>query len=144
MVRNSILGKNVVTGYSTEIAKSFVGDDSWFHTNYVGDSVVEKNFGMGSGAVIANLRLDGKTIRVGEERLDTKRDKLGLISGPNVRIGVNATTMPGVRIGEGSLVGPGVIQNHDAQEKSKILLNQKYTEGKNESSATYDKFRSKL
>ncbi len=144
LIRESIVAENVVIGFGTEITRSYVGNNSWFHTNYVGDSVIEGNLGMGSGAVISNLRLDNKTIKTGENKLDTKREKLGVICGSGVRIGVNATTMPGVRIGTNSLIGPSVIINKDVEEKRKILLKQEYEKTENTVNTNYDKFRSKL
>lgn len=145
LVRESIVGENCVVGYSTEIARSYVGSNSWFHTNYVGDSVIEGDFGMGSGAVLANLRLDGKTVRVGEEKVDSNLEKLGLIAGKGVRIGVNASTMPGVRVGSNSLVGPAVILYKDVEENKKALLKQELTvEDNSEKHASYDQFRGDL
>lgn len=138
LVRESIIGANCVVGFGTEIARSYVGPDSWFHTNYVGDSVLEGDFGAGSGAVLANLRLDGKTIR------DTGRDKLGLIAGKGVRIGVNASTMPGVRIGLNCLVGPGVVLSKDLQENTKVTQKAEYEYSKNDSVTSYNQFREKL
>ena len=144
LVRQSMLGDGCVVGFNSEVARSYVGNDSWFHANYVGDAVIEGDFGMGSGAVIANLRLDGKTIKVGEERIDTKRDKLGVISGKNVRLGVNATTMPGVRVGAGSLIGPGVVLSRDIKAASRLVLRQEYDVTENEQLAAFDQFRKKL
>ncbi len=146
LVRESILGEGCVTGFNTEITRSYVGSNSWFHTNYVGDSVLEGDFGMGSGAVLANLRLDSKTVKVGEDRIDSQREKLGLISGRGVRIGVNASTMPGLKIGSNSLVGPGVVLNRDLEENTQLTLKQEYQiEQNNQNQNTsYDQFRDKL
>src|SRR3990167_4374677 len=104
MVRESSLEEGCVTGFNSDITRSYIGANSWFHTNYIGDSVLEGDFGAGSGAVLANLRLDNQTIKVGEEKLDSEREKLGLIAGQGVRVGVNASTMPGVRVGGNSLI----------------------------------------
>lgn len=144
LVRDSIIGENCVVGAGSEVARSYVGAASWFHTNYIGDSVIEGDFGMGSGAVLANLRLDGKTVKVGREQIDTRREKLGLMVGRGVRIGVNASTMPGVRIGSGSLIGPGVILTKDVKEKTKLLLTQSYTEERNEAIVEYEEFKDRL
>ncbi len=141
MVRESNLEEGCVTGFSSDITRSYVGANSWFHTNYIGDSVLEGDFGAGSGAVMANLRLDGKAIG------DTGRVKLGLIAGESVRIGVNASTMPGVKIGAGSLVGPGVVLKKDLQENKKIVIKKEEAyeiEDYQASPTTYDQFRDKL
>lgn len=139
-VRESILEEGSVTGFNSDITRSYVGANSWFHTNYVGDSVIEGDFGMGSGAVLANLRLDGKTIG------ESGRTKLGLIAGKGVRMGVNASTMPGVKVGSRSLIGPGVVLKHDLPENQKITLKEESYEIKDyQSEATkYEQFRDKL
>lgn len=146
MVRESSLEDGCVTGFNSDITRSYIGANSWFHTNYVGDSVLEGDFGMGSGAVLANLRLDNQVIKVGEEHIDTQRLKLGLIAGKSVRVGANASTMPGVRVGSGSLVGPGVVLRKDLKENKKIIVKEESYEIEDyQSTATsYDQFRDKL
>lgn len=110
MIRESILGENCVTGFASDITRSVIGNGCWFHTNYVGDSVLDDNVSMGSGAVCANLRLDDGIIStaVKGERISTSRNKLGSLIGKNVRIGVNVSIMPGVCIGSGSFVSSGL------------------------------------
>ncbi len=139
-VRESNLEEGVVTGFNSDITRSYIGANSWFHTNYVGDSVLEGDFGMGSGAVLANLRLDGKTIG------DTGRNKLGLIAATGVRIGVNASTMPGVKVGAGSLIGPGVVLKHDIKENQKITIKEESYEIKDYEAipTKYEEFRNKI
>lgn len=110
MIRESIVGENCVTGFSSDITRSVIGNGCWFHTNYIGDSVLDENVSMGSGAVCANLRLDDGIISttVKGERISTSRNKLGSLIGKNVRIGVNVSIMPGVCIGSGSFVSSGL------------------------------------
>lgn len=120
LVRESIIGENCVIGYHTEITRSYVGSNCWFHTNYVGDSVLNQNVNMGAGAVLANLRLDQKNIFsvVNKTKIDTQRTKLGSMIGSNVQIGVNSSIMPGVKIGKNSVVGPGIILNDDLNDNT--------------------------
>ncbi len=120
LVRESIVGSNCVVGFGTEVARSWVGHDCWFHTNYVGDSVLEENVSMGSGTVLANLRLDEGHIHshVKGNRHNTRRSKFGAIIGKHVRIGVNASIMPGVKIGRDSHVGAGVVVYKDIPDAS--------------------------
>lgn len=120
IIRASHIGPKCVTGFNTDITRSYVGDGCWFHSNYVGDSVLEGNVSMGSGTVLANLRLDEREIFsvVRKEKLNTKRTKLGAIIGRNVRIGANASIMPGVKIGGNSLVGAGIVVDHDIPDQS--------------------------
>lgn len=147
MVRESNLEEGCVTGFNSDLTRSYIGTNSWFHINYIGDSIIEGDFGMGSGAVLANLRLDDHTIRVkiGKEQVDSGRHKLGLIAGKGSRVGVNASTMPGVKIGSNSLVGPGVILREDVADNKKILVKQEYEISDHTPVLTsYDQFREKL
>lgn len=120
IIRGSQIGANCVTGFNTDITRSYIGGNSWFHSNYVGDSVLEENVSMGSGTVLANLRLDEGEIAsvVRGERIKTGRTKLGAIIGRDVRIGVNASTMPGVKIGAGSFIGAGLVIGKDIPDES--------------------------
>ncbi len=119
MVRESIIGENCIIGFSTDMTRSYVGDNSWFHANYVGDSIIADNVSLGSGAVLANLRLDEGEIKstLAGEKVFTKREKLGAIVGERVRIGVNVSVMPGVKIGRDSFVGAGAVLHQDVQEE---------------------------
>ncbi len=120
MIRHSQIGAGCVTGFNTDITRSYIGDNCWFHSNYVGDSVLEGDISMGSGNVLANLRLDEGDIFsvVRGQRLNTKRTKLGAIIGRHVRIGVNTSIMPGVKIGSNSMVGAGLMIDRDIAEGS--------------------------
>jgi UDP-N-acetylglucosamine diphosphorylase / glucose-1-phosphate thymidylyltransferase / UDP-N-acetylgalactosamine diphosphorylase / glucosamine-1-phosphate N-acetyltransferase / galactosamine-1-phosphate N-acetyltransferase len=115
IIRQSYIGAGCVTGFNTDITRSYIGDSCWFHTNYIGDSVCEGNLSMGSGATLANLRLDDGEVSsmVNNELIPTGRTKLGSCIGKNVRIGVNASIMPGIKIGAGSFIGSGVVLDKD-------------------------------
>lgn len=119
LVRDSSIGKRSVVGFNTEIARSYVGDDTWFHSNYIGDSVIGNNCGFGAGAICANLRLDEKDIA------ETKMNKLGAILGDNIRIGVNTSIMPGIKIGSNTMITSGLIIAQDIESG-------KYVSGKTE------------
>lgn len=120
IIRHSVIGSGCITGFGTDITRSYVGDGCWFHSNYVGDSVLEGAISMGAGAVLANLRLDEGDIWsvVKGERVNTKRNKLGAMIAKDVRIGVNASIMPGVKIGHHTFVGAGVVVEKDIPEHS--------------------------
>ena len=109
------IGEKCVVGYTTEIKNSYVGDNCWFHKSYVGDSIISDGCSFGAGTVLSNFRFDEKNIKIklGEELIDTKLDKLGAIMGRGCRTGVNVSVMPGVRIGPNSVVGPGVCLARD-------------------------------
>jgi len=133
IIRDSILGEGCVTGFNTDITRSYIGDNCWFHSNYIGDSVLEGNISMGSGSVLANLRLDEKEINsmIADERVNTKRTKLGAMIGEGVRIGVNVSVMPGIKIGAQSMIGAGIIVDRDVPEGSFCVAKSQYEIKKN-------------
>ncbi len=122
------VGANSVVGYSTEVKHSYIGDNCWFHSNYIGDSVIDDNCSLGAGTVLANFRLDEGNIqaKVGDTLVDTGYDKLGAIVGQGCRIGINASLMPGVRVGPYSVVGPQVCLRADLAANKMILLEPRY------------------
>lgn len=124
----SHIGENCSIGYSTEITRSYVGDNCFFHSNFIGDSIICDNCLFGYGTITANYRLDQSMVKVkvNNNIIDTKRTKLGAIVGEGTRIGVGCMIMPGVRLGPNSLVGPGVIVYKDVEPNKKILLKQEY------------------
>ena len=130
----SHIGSNSVIGYSTEVKHSYIGDNCWFHSNYIGDSVVDDDCSLGAGTVLANFRLDeGKIqIKIGDSLVDTGYDKLGAIVGQGCRIGVNASLMPGVRVGPYSFVGPQLCLRQDLGANKMALLEPRYQVKDNE------------
>ena len=112
LVRDSHVGKNCVIGFSTEVARSFLGNEVWTHSNYIGDSVIGNNVSFGAGTVTGNLRLDEKNI------LDTGINKFGLVTGDDVRVGINTSFMPGVKIGGNSFIGAGIVVSQDIDSNS--------------------------
>jgi len=119
----SHIGSKSVIGYCTEVKHSYIGDDCWFHSNYIGDSILDDNCSLGAGTIMANFRLDERNIqiKVGNNLVDTGYDKLGAILGRGCRIGVNASLMPGVRVGPDSVVGPQVCLHDDVQANKMVL-----------------------
>ena len=120
LVRESHLGKGCIAGFSTEIARSFLGRDVWTHSNYIGDSIIGDNVSFGAGTVTGNLRLDEKDVEVFVEgkKVNAHTNKFGTIIGNHVRVGVNTSLMPGVRIGGGSFIGAGLVVAQDIEENS--------------------------
>jgi len=120
----SSIGSNSVVGFSTEIKNSLIGENCWFHTNYIGDSVIGDNCSFGSGAVTANFRFDEQTIKVniGDKKINSGRDKLGVIMADNCKVGVNATLSPGVKVGPNSIVAPSVYLGKDLEPNKTILI----------------------
>ncbi|MBI5449461.1 NTP transferase domain-containing protein [Candidatus Gottesmanbacteria bacterium] len=133
LIRHSHIGENCVSGFNTDITRSYIGNNCWFHSNYIGDSFLEGNISMGSGTVLANLKLDEAGIgsQVKDVRIETGLNRLGAVIGQGVRLGVNISVMPGVKIGSGSFVGAGVILDKDIPEHSFCKATAGYTIGKN-------------
>ncbi len=127
LVRESMIGKNCVIGYSTEVARSYINHDVWMHSNYLGDSIIDYNVSMGAGTVLGNLRFDEKNVKVfvKKERMDTGKNKLGAIIGSGVRFGINASTNPGVKIGKDCFISGGVLVEKDIPDGKMVLLDQK-------------------
>jgi len=137
----SHIGSNSVIGYSTEVKHSYIGDDCWFHSNYIGDSIVDDNCSLGAGTVLANFRLDEGNIqiKVSGSLIDTGYDKLGAIIGRGCRIGVNSSLMPGVRVGPDSFEGPHVCLRQDLGANKMALLESRYQVKDNETRLDEDK-----
>jgi len=142
----SHIGSNSVIGYSTEVKHSYIGDNCWFHSNYIGDSIVDDDCSLGAGTVLANFRLDEGNIQieVGDSLVDTGHDKLGAIVGRGCRIGVNASLMPGVRVGPDSFVGPQVCLRQDLGANKIASLEPRYQVKNNETKLDEGKRRELL
>jgi UDP-N-acetylglucosamine diphosphorylase/glucosamine-1-phosphate N-acetyltransferase len=121
----SSLGRGCVVGFSTEIKHSLIGDDCWFHMNYIGDSIISNNCLFGAGTVTANFRFDEEDVqvRIGNKRVDSGTNKLGAIIGDNCKTGINSCLEPGVKIGPQSMVGPNVDLQDDLEPRKIIFVN---------------------
>jgi bifunctional UDP-N-acetylglucosamine pyrophosphorylase/glucosamine-1-phosphate N-acetyltransferase len=121
----SSLGINCVVGFTTEIKHSLIGDDCWFHINYVGDSIISNNCLFGAGTITANFRFDEQNVKVqiGDKKIDSGTNKLGAIIGDNCKTGINACLEPGIKIGPQSMVGPNVDLQEDLAPQKIIFVN---------------------
>ncbi len=124
----SHIGRNCVVGYCTEVKGSYIGDNCWFHSSYVGDSIIDDNCSLAAGTVLANFRFDENNIKVkvGGETVDTGLDKFGAIMGGNSKTGINASIMPGVRIGPRSFVGSHVCLMKDLPPDRMVMMEPRY------------------
>lgn len=120
LVRDSIVNEGCVVGFATEIARSYLGKNVWTHTNYIGDSIISNNCSFGSGTVTGNLRLDEKEIpvNINGQKMSSETNKFGLITGENIRAGINTSFMPGIKIGSNCMIGAGIIVPYDIPENS--------------------------
>jgi len=123
----SSIGDNCVVGFSTEIKHSLIGDNCWFHINYIGDSIISDNCLFGAGTITANFRFDEKNVklRIEGKKVDSGTDKLGVIVGDNCKTGINACLAPGVKIGPHSIVGPNVDLQNDLKPGKIVFVDKR-------------------
>jgi bifunctional UDP-N-acetylglucosamine pyrophosphorylase/glucosamine-1-phosphate N-acetyltransferase len=140
---HSHIGADCVIGFSTEVKGSYIGNGCWFHSSYVGDSIIGCNCSFGAGTVLANFRFDEQSVpvRIGNELVNTGRDKLGAIIGNNCKTGINASVMPGIRIGPNSVVGSHVCLMKDLEPDRMVLAEPHYRTLPNRITVDKDKKR---
>ncbi len=95
---NTSIGEQSKVWSFVELKNSYIGDTSSIpHLSYIWDSIIGNHVNLGGGSKVANLRHDGKNIRVmiKDKLTDTGRRKLGAIIGDNVHTGINTLIYPG-------------------------------------------------
>lgn len=125
------LGNEVRIGNACEIKNTIVFRGTHIaHLSYVGDSIIGSKCNFGAGTMTGNLRLDDQTIKAKLETrvISTKRRKLGVIMGDNVKTAINTYFMPGVIIGNNSAIGTGVIVNRNIGPEKFVYIDQKHLE----------------
>jgi NDP-sugar pyrophosphorylase family protein len=130
LVRGAMVGRNCDVGFGCEVARSYLGDRCILHHNYVGDSVLEGEIGMGFGTVTGNWPFYPPPVRttVAGQRTRTELEKFGAIVGAGVRTGIGVLLNPGVKIGRGTYIGPGVVLTRDVREGQLLLVKQELIE----------------
>lgn len=130
LVRDSMIGEKSIIGFCTEVARSYIAENTMAHISYIGDSVVMDNCNFGAGTITANWRFDGKEVKVNVrgERISTGMEKFGCIMGSNSRTGINSSIMPGVKIGNNAIIGPGVLVMKDIDDNKRIFAKVEYSE----------------
>lgn len=106
------IGNGVRIGNAVEVKNSIIMDNTNIgHLSYVGDSIIGQGCNLGAGTKVANLRHDGKTIRVKLEYkfLDSRRRKLGVIMGDGVHTAINTSLNVGTVIKSGGFTKPGEV-----------------------------------
>jgi bifunctional UDP-N-acetylglucosamine pyrophosphorylase/glucosamine-1-phosphate N-acetyltransferase len=110
------IGPGCVIGNFCEIKNSIImGRTHIQHLSYVGDSIIGENCNFGAGTVVANVKLSGRTVRmkIRDKLEDSGLRKLGVITGDNVRTGVNTSIMPGIRLTSGAAVAAASVVSED-------------------------------
>jgi NDP-sugar pyrophosphorylase family protein len=109
-IRNSSIEKDAVVGARTEIVRSLLETSCTIHAGYCADSIIGAKSKIAAGLTTANKRLDRENIKVsiGDKRIVTATNTLGVIIGESSNFGISVNTMPGTLIGAQSTVYPGV------------------------------------
>ena len=126
LIRESMIGAGSVVGYVTEVARSYMGEGVHTHACQVLDSVLDDGVNFSATCTTANLRIDQGPVWswIKGERINTGRDKLGLIAGKRAFVGVNVMTMPGVKIGRESEIGPTTVVSKDVPDHTRVWVKQ--------------------
>lgn len=106
------IGDNVRIGNAVEIKNSIIMKNTHIgHLSYVGDSIIGERCNFGAGTKVANLRHDGRTIRVmlKGKLMDSGRRKLGTIMGDDVHTGINSMINVGAVIESKAMIAPGEL-----------------------------------
>lgn len=106
---NALVGENCVVGNSTELKNVILFNNVQVpHYNYVGDSILGYKAHMGAGSITSNIKADKTqvTVKVGDERVETRLRKMGAILGDGVDVGCNSVLNPGSVIGKNTNLYP--------------------------------------
>jgi UDP-N-acetylglucosamine diphosphorylase / glucose-1-phosphate thymidylyltransferase / UDP-N-acetylgalactosamine diphosphorylase / glucosamine-1-phosphate N-acetyltransferase / galactosamine-1-phosphate N-acetyltransferase len=112
---STAIGNHVRVGNAVEIKNTIIMEKTHVgHLSYVGDSILGHRCNFGAGTKVANLRHDGKNIKVmiKSRILDSGRRKLGVIMGDDVHTGINTSINIGVIMEKGRCTSPGEIVKH--------------------------------
>ena len=117
---NVIVGPNSVVGNSCEIKNSIlIGACEVPHFNYVGDSIIGIKAHLGAGAILSNLRLDKKNIRINHE--ETNLRKIGAFIGDFSQVGCNSVLCPGTIVYPNTIILPGVVVKGIVKDNNKEI-----------------------
>jgi UDP-N-acetylglucosamine diphosphorylase/glucosamine-1-phosphate N-acetyltransferase len=106
------IGNNVRIGNAVEIKNSIIMKGTHIgHLSYVGDSIIGERCNFGAGTKVANLRNDGRTIRMRlkGKLTDSGRRKLGTVMGDDVHTGINSMINVGAVVENGVKILPGEL-----------------------------------
>jgi UDP-N-acetylglucosamine diphosphorylase / glucose-1-phosphate thymidylyltransferase / UDP-N-acetylgalactosamine diphosphorylase / glucosamine-1-phosphate N-acetyltransferase / galactosamine-1-phosphate N-acetyltransferase len=112
---STAIGNHAKIGNAVEIKNTIIMEGTHVgHLSYVGDSVIGKHCNFGAGTKVANLRHDGKNIKVKIKGkvIDSGRRKLGVIMGDDVHTGINSSINIGVMMEKGKYTHPGEVVRH--------------------------------
>ncbi|MDA0524247.1 bifunctional sugar-1-phosphate nucleotidylyltransferase/acetyltransferase [Methanococcoides alaskense] len=109
---STAIGNDVHIGNAVEVKNSIIMDGTNIgHLTYLGDSIIGRKCNFGAGTKVANLRHDGKNIKVKikGKLTDSGRRKLGVIMGDDVHTGINSSINVGTVMESRSYTRPGEV-----------------------------------
>jgi bifunctional UDP-N-acetylglucosamine pyrophosphorylase/glucosamine-1-phosphate N-acetyltransferase len=105
---NCVILDDCKVGNAVELKASVLMEGTHVaHLSYVGDSVLGQRVNFGAGTLVANLRHDGRSVKVAG--VDTRRRKLGVIVGDDAHTGINTSLNVGVVLPAGATTKPGEV-----------------------------------
>jgi bifunctional UDP-N-acetylglucosamine pyrophosphorylase/glucosamine-1-phosphate N-acetyltransferase len=110
------VGKRSAIGAFCEVKNSIIMDHTKIpHLSYIGDSIIGEHCNLAAGTIVANLKLNDNTVRmrIKDSLVDTGLRKLGIVTGDNVKTGINASFMPGIRIASGAVIPACSVVSED-------------------------------
>jgi UDP-N-acetylglucosamine diphosphorylase / glucose-1-phosphate thymidylyltransferase / UDP-N-acetylgalactosamine diphosphorylase / glucosamine-1-phosphate N-acetyltransferase / galactosamine-1-phosphate N-acetyltransferase len=115
---NTFIGDNCHIGQSVEIKNCLIMNKTNVgHLSYVGDSVLGAHVNFGAGTMTSNLRHDNANHKsiVGDQLVDTKRRKFGVVIGDGVHTGINTSFYPGRKMWPQSSTLPAAVVSRDVK-----------------------------
>lgn len=116
-IRDSVsIGNHCRIGNAVEIKDSIIMDHTNVaHLSFVGDSILGKHVNFGAGTKVANLRHDGKTVRVmvDGKLWDSGKRKLGAFIGDYAKTGINTSLLPGRKLDPNTRTQAGEVVKYD-------------------------------
>ncbi len=112
---NTIIRNNVRIGKTETVDSVWMDNTTAKHNGYIGHSVIGRNVNIGAGTITADFRHDGKnhTTVINNDKVDTRRRKLGVFIGDGVNTGIGTLIYPGRKLWPYTCTLPGEIVMKD-------------------------------
>ncbi len=107
----SIIGNGCSIGHVAQIKNALMMNDSKIaNHSFLGDSIMGSRARLGGHCETTNRRFDQKPIDliIGEEKISTGLEKLGMILGEDSRLGGDVLPAPGTTVGKKTFIDTGL------------------------------------
>lgn len=105
------IGSGSKIGFAAEIKSSIIGERVSIGPQcFIADSKIEDEAYLGAQVRTSNHRLDRQNVAVlvGDELLDSGREKLGCLIGARASLGIQVIVLPGRMVAPDSIIGPRI------------------------------------